>query len=149
MLNKVQLIGGLGKDPEMSYTNDSQSICTLSIATSEHWRDKITGEKKEKTEWHRVIFFGVVAGICEKWLKKGSKVYIEGSIQTRKWTDKNGQDRYSTEIKGREMKMLGSKSDNNTQRDGNNQGCNSNKGGQNNPTLGATDNSLMDDDFPF
>jgi single-strand DNA-binding protein len=108
MLNKVTLIGTLGKDPEIRYTGDGKAVCTLSIATSEHWKDKNTGQKKEQTEWHKVVFFGVVAGICEKYLKKASKVYIEGSIHTKKWQDKSGQDKYTTEIKGREMKMLGS-----------------------------------------
>jgi len=108
MLNKATLIGGLGKDPEIKHTQDGKTVCILSVATSETWKDKNTGEKKEQTDWHRVIFFGPIASVCEKYLVKGSKVYIEGSIHTKKWQDKNGQDKYTTEIKGREMKMLGS-----------------------------------------
>ena len=107
MLNKVHIIGNLGSDPELRDTNTGVKVCSLSVATSESWKDKQTGEKKTSTEWHKIIFFGAVAEICSKWLKKGSKVYIEGSIQTRKWTDNNGQDKYTTEIKGREMKILG------------------------------------------
>jgi len=110
MLNKITLIGNLGSDPELRDTNTGVKVCSLSVATSESWKDKQTGEKKTSTEWHKIIFFGAVAEICSKWLKKGSKVYIEGSIQTRKWTDNNGQDKYTTEIKGREMKMLGDNS---------------------------------------
>lgn len=112
MVNKIIIIGNLGKDPELRQLPSGGNVANLTVATSESWKDKATGEKKEQTEWHRINFFGAVADICGKWLKKGSKVYIEGSIHTRKWKDNDGQDRYSTEIKGRDMKMLGSKSDN-------------------------------------
>ena len=99
-LNKVQLIGNLGKDPEVRRTQDGRPIANLSIATSETWKDKNTGERKEKTEWHRVVIFN--EGLCriaEQYLKKGAKVYLEGQLQTRKWQDKeSGQDRYSTEV---------------------------------------------------
>lgn len=107
-VNKVIIIGNLGKNPELKQLASGGNVANLTVATSESWKDKQTGEKKEQTEWHRINFFGPVADICGKWLKKGSKVYIEGSIHTRKWQDNNGQDKYSTEIKGREMKMLGS-----------------------------------------
>jgi len=107
MLNKIIIIGNLGKDPELRQLPSGGNVANLTVATSESWKDKATGEKKEQTEWHRVNFFGPVADICGKWLKKGGKVYIEGSIHTRKWKDNDGQDRYSTEIKGRDMKMLG------------------------------------------
>ncbi|MDX2369713.1 MAG: single-stranded DNA-binding protein [Colwellia sp.] len=110
MLNKVQIIGNLGNEPEIRHTKSGETICTLSVATSESWKDKQTGEKKTATEWHKIVFFGGIAKVCEQWLHKGSKVYIEGSIYTKKWTDNNGQDKYSTEIKGREMKMLGDNS---------------------------------------
>src|SRR3954462_16024790 len=98
-VNKVILVGNLGKDPEIRRTQDGRPIANLSIATSETWRDKGTGERKEKTEWHRVVIFN--EGLCkvaEQYLKKGSKVYLEGSLQTRKWQDQSGQDKYSTEV---------------------------------------------------
>ena len=98
-VNKVILVGNLGKDPEVRRTQDGRPIVNLSVATSESWRDKNTGERKEKTEWHRVVIFS--EGLCrvaEQYLKKGSKVYLEGSLQTRKWQDKDGQDKYSTEV---------------------------------------------------
>ncbi|MBO0757902.1 MAG: single-stranded DNA-binding protein [Bradyrhizobiaceae bacterium] len=98
-VNKVILVGNLGKDPEIRRTQDGRPIANLSVATSDSWRDKTTGERKERTEWHRVVIFN--EGLCrvaEQYLKKGSKVYIEGSLQTRKWQDKDGHDRYSTEV---------------------------------------------------
>ena len=98
-VNKVILVGNLGKDPEIRRTNDGRPIANLSVATSESWRDKNTGERKEKTEWHRVVIFS--EGLCkiaEQYLKKGSKVYVEGSLQTRKWQDQSGTDKYSTEV---------------------------------------------------
>jgi len=98
-VNKVILVGNLGKDPEIRRTQDGRPIANLSIATSESWRDKNTGERKEKTEWHRVVVFN--EGLCkviEQYLKKGSKVYLEGALQTRKWTDKDGHEKYSTEV---------------------------------------------------
>ena len=98
-VNKVILIGNLGKDPEIRRTQDGRPIANLRIATSESWRDKATGERKEKTEWHRVVIFNEdLCKIAEQYLKKGSKVYIEGALQTRKWQDQSGQDRYSTEV---------------------------------------------------
>lgn len=98
-VNKVILIGNLGADPEIRQTQDGRPIANLSIATSESWRDRNTGERKERTEWHRVVIFSEgLAKIAEQYLKKGSKVYIEGQLQTRKWQDQNGQDRYSTEV---------------------------------------------------
>lgn len=107
-VNKATILGNLGKDPEVRYSAAGDAFCNLTIATSEQWKDKATGEKKELTEWHRVSFFGKLAEICGQYLKKGSQVYVEGSIRTRKWTDKDGQDRYTTEIRGDELKMLGS-----------------------------------------
>ena len=98
-VNKVILVGNLGADPEIRRTQDGRPIANLSIATSESWRDRNTGERREKTEWHRVVIFN--EGLCkivEQYLKKGSKIYLEGALQTRKWTDNNGQDRYSTEV---------------------------------------------------
>ena len=98
-VNKVILVGNLGKDPEIRRTQDGRPIANLSIATSETWRDKATGERKEKTEWHRVVIFSEgLAKVAEQYLKKGSKVYLEGALQTRKWTDKDNIERYSTEV---------------------------------------------------
>ena len=98
-VNKVILVGNLGKDPEIRRTQDGRPIANLSVATSESWRDKATGERKEKTEWHRVVIFSEpLCKIVEQYLKKGAKVYIEGALQTRKWTDKDGHDKYSTEV---------------------------------------------------
>lgn len=98
-VNKVILVGNLGKDPEVRHTQDGKPIVNLSIATSESWRDKSSGERKEKTEWHRVVIFNeALAKVAEQYLKKGSTVYIEGQLQTRKWTDKDGAEKYSTEV---------------------------------------------------
>ena len=108
-VNKAIILGNIGKDPEVKYTASGEAICNITVATSESWKDKATGEKKELTEWHRISFFGKLAEICGQYLKKGSQVYVEGSIRTRKWTDKEGQERYTTEIRGDEMKMLGGK----------------------------------------
>jgi len=98
-LNKVLLIGNLGRDPEIRSLQDGSRVCNLSVATSEHWKDKNTGEKREKTEWHRVVIFNdKLAEVAEKYLKRGSKIYIEGQLQTRKWQDQSGADKYSTEV---------------------------------------------------
>ena len=98
-VNKVILVGNLGRDPEVRHTQDGSKIVQLSVATSEIWKDKATGERKDRTEWHRVIVLNErLAEICEKYLRKGSKIYLEGQLQTRKWTDNSGQDRYTTEI---------------------------------------------------
>lgn len=98
-LNKVLLIGNVGKDPEIRYTQDASEIANLSLATSESWKDKMTGERKEKTQWHKVVIFNDnLVQVIKNYVKKGSKLYIEGTLQTRKWTDKNGDDKYSTEV---------------------------------------------------
>lgn len=142
-VNKVILVGSLGQDPEVRYTNGGSAIANLSLATSEEWKDKQTGEKKQKTEWHRVVIFGKTAEIAGEYLRKGSQVYIEGALQTRKWTDKNGVDKYTTEIVvnpiGGVMQMLGGKSDGVQQ--------------QNKPQQAAMNNNQppmdFDDDIPF
>lgn len=108
-VNKVILIGNLGKDPEVRYSPNGGAVTTISLATAESWKDKNTGEQVDKTEWHRVVFFRRLAEVAGEYLKKGSKVYIEGKLQTRKWQDKQGQDRYTTEIVANEMQMLDSK----------------------------------------
>jgi len=109
-LNKAMLIGNLGRDPEIRYTQSGEAVATLAIATSSVWKDK-SGQKQESTEWHRVVFFGRQAEICQQYLKKGASVYVEGKIQTRKWTDPQGVERYTTEISGSVLNMLASKND--------------------------------------
>jgi single-strand DNA-binding protein len=106
-LNKVQIIGNLGRDPETRYMPSGDAMTTITVATTENWKDKQTGEKKEATEWHRITFFGKLAEIAGQYLKKGSQVYVEGSLRTRKYTDKDGVEKYATDIKADEMKMLG------------------------------------------
>ncbi|OCA55106.1 single-stranded DNA-binding protein [Photorhabdus namnaonensis] len=109
-INKVILIGNLGQDPEVRYMPNGGAVTNITLATSESWRDKQTGEMKEKTEWHRVVLFGKLAEVAGEYLRKGSQVYIEGSLQTRKWQDQNGQERYTTEVvvnMGGTMQMLG------------------------------------------
>ncbi len=109
-VNKAIIVGNLGRDPEVRYTANGSAVANVTVATSESWKDKQSGERQERTEWHRVVFFGRLAEIAEEYLKKGSHVYIEGSIRTQKWQDKeSGQDRYTTEIVARDMQMLGSR----------------------------------------
>lgn len=108
-VNKVILIGNLGNDPEIRYMPSGGAVANITVATSEAWKDKQTGEQHDRTEWHRVVFFNRLAEIAGEYLHKGSKVYIEGSLRTRKWQDKTGQDRYTTEIVGNEMQMLDSR----------------------------------------
>jgi len=110
MLNKVMLIGNLGADPEVRYMPSGGAVVNITLATSMRWKDKQSGERKEATEWHRVVFFNRLAEVVGEYLKKGSQIYIEGRLQTRKWQDQNGQDRYTTEIVASEMHMLGSRS---------------------------------------
>ena len=141
-VNKVILVGNLGQKPEMRYTATQTAVANLSIATTESWKDKESGENRDKTEWHRVVFFGSLAEIAEKYLDKGSSVYVEGKIQTRKWQDKDGNDRYTTEVLGNQLTMLGSKSSS----DSSNQTDNSIN------TPFPDDDSgegLSDDDIPF
>jgi single-strand DNA-binding protein len=109
-INKVIIVGNLGKDPEVRYSANGAAIANLTIATSEQWTDKQSGQKQEKTEWHRVVMFNRLGEIAGEYLKKGSQVYIEGKLQTRKWQDNTGQDRYTTEIVANEMQMLGGRS---------------------------------------
>jgi single-strand DNA-binding protein len=109
-VNKVILVGNLGRDPEVRYSPSGQAVANVTLATSESWKDKTTGEKQERTEWHRIVFFGRLAEIAGEYLKKGAQIYIEGRLQTRKWQDKDGNDRYTTEIVANDMQMLGSRS---------------------------------------
>ena len=110
-VNKVILVGNLGQKPDMKYTQSNTAVANLSLATSESWKDKDSGDLKTKTEWHRVVYFGKLAEIAEQYLDKGSKVYIEGKLQTRKWQDQAGNDRYTTEVLGQELTMLDSRGD--------------------------------------
>ena len=108
-VNKVILVGNLGRDPETRYMPNGEAVANVTLATTDTWKDKTTGEKKEATEWHRIVFYRRLAEIAGQYLKKGSQVYIEGSLRTRKWQDKDGQDRYTTEIVADTMQMLGSR----------------------------------------
>ncbi len=110
-VNKVIIVGNLGKDPETRYMPNGDAVCNITVATTDSWKDKQTGEKKEQTEWHRIVFFRKLAEIAGQYLRKGSQVYIEGALKTRKWQDKDGQDRYTTEITADTMQMLGGKRD--------------------------------------
>lgn len=108
-VNKVILIGNLGGDPDVRYMTNGKAVANISMATSESWKDKDSGEQQERTEWHKVVFFGKLAEIVAEYLKKGSTIYVEGSLRTNKWQDKEGKDRYTTEIIASEMQMLGKK----------------------------------------
>lgn len=108
-VNKVILVGNLGRDPETRYMPNGEAVTNVTLATSENWKDRNSGERQEKTEWHRVTFYRRLAEIAGEYLKKGSQIYVEGRLETRKWTDKEGKDRYTTEIIASEMKMLGSR----------------------------------------
>lgn len=156
MLNCVTLIGNLGKDPEMRRTQDGRPIANLSIATSESWRDKSTGEKKTKTEWHRVVIFSEgLAKVAEQYLKKGAKVYVAGKLQTRKWTDQSGVEKYSTEVvlNGFDAKlvMLDGRSSGGSGSGGDDDFGTSEHGGaqSNRNARPPRRNSDMDDDIPF
>lgn len=121
-VNKVILVGTLGKDPDTKTFPNGGSVTQFSIATTEQWTDKNSGERKEQTEWHRIVMNNKLGEIAQKYLRKGAKVYIEGSIRTRQWKDQNGQERYSTEIRGDQMQMLGDKGDSQQQSQPQNQG---------------------------
>src|ERR1051325_8480327 len=154
-VNKVILIGNLGADPEIRRTQDGRPIANLRIATSESWRDKATGERKEKTEWHRVVIFN--EGLCkvvEQYVKKGSKVYIEGQLQTRKWQDKDGQDRYSTEVVlqgfNSQLTMLDGRSGGGGAESSDDDfGARSAAGPAKKPAMAGSKRGDMDDEIPF
>lgn len=140
-LNKVTLIGSLGRDPEIRYMPNGDAACNLSVATSESWKDK-SGEKQERTEWHRISMFGKLAEIAGQYLAKGSSVYLEGKLQTRKWTDKDGVEKYTTEIIADRMQMLGGKEQRHGQQQEQRQ--ESQQSRQQRPTADS-----FDDDIPF
>ena len=157
-VNKVIIVGNLGNDPEVRYTPSGSAVATISIATSEQWKDKQTGEQREKTEWHRVVMFNRLGEIAGEYLRKGSQVYIEGKLQTRKWQDQSGNDRYTTEIVANTMQMLGARSatggtasfdqsppSNNANRQGQNQAPNQNSA----PQAPVEPMADFDDDIPF
>lgn len=143
-VNKVILIGNLGKDPETRYLPSGGAVANVTIATSESWKDKTSGEANERTEWHNVVFYQKLAEIVAQYLKKGAQVYVEGSIHTRKWQDKDGHDRYTTEIIADEMQMLGGKP-------GGESGSHSSRGStsQVRQPAEAPDKNFEDDDIPF
>lgn len=147
-VNKVILIGNLGADPEVRYTPANTAVCNLSVATSDQWRDKQTGDMQERTEWHRVVMFARLAEIAGEYLKKGSKVYLEGRIQTRKWQGQDGKDNYTTEIVANEMQMLDG-------RGGSDGAFDRPSGGQQRPAQSSSSNSPpaedpdLADDVPF
>jgi single-strand DNA-binding protein len=138
-INKVILIGNLGQDPEVRYMPNGNAVANVTLATSESWKDKNTGETQEKTEWHRVVFFRRLGEIVGEYCKKGSKIYVEGRLQTRKWQDKNGQDRYTTEIVGDQMQMLDSRGS----------GDAGSKPGPSPPPETTRQDADFDDDIPF
>ncbi|MBA3031003.1 MAG: single-stranded DNA-binding protein [Desulfobacteraceae bacterium] len=136
-VNKAIILGRLGKDPEVRYTQDGRAIANFSVATSEEWKDKSTGEKMERTEWHRIVAFNKLGEICGEYLSKGSQVYLEGKIQTREWTDKDGNKRYTTEIVASSIQFIGSRSE----------GQGSSERG--NHDQGQSYSDMPDDDIPF
>ena len=146
-VNRVILVGNLGQDPEIRYMPNGNAVANISVATSETWKDKQTGESKDKTEWHRVVIFGRLAEIAGEYLKKGSQVYIEGQLQTRKWQDQSGQDRYTTEVVinpiGGTLQILGSRENSADDRGHNTQNTLLGKTNQNAPPMD------FDDDIPF
>ncbi len=152
-VNKVILIGNLGQDPEIKYMPSGGAVANVRLATSESWKDKTTGEMQERTEWHTVVFFNRLAEIVGEYLKKGGKIYVEGSLRTRKWQGKDGQDRYSTEIVASEMQMLDSKGggsggggSSSWDDDSGGRSGGGNKGGGRKPQQAPDD---LDDDIPF
>ena len=160
-VNRVIIIGNLGNDPEIKYTQSGSQITNISVATSESWKDKQTGQQQERTEWHRVVFFNRLAEIAGQYLKKGSKVFIEGSLRTNKWQDQNGQDRYSTDIIASEMQMLDNRGDQpqnapqqqpmaqNGQQQANSYAAATNAAPIQHQTPAPPDTDSFDDDIPF
>ncbi|MGD2170695.1 MAG: single-stranded DNA-binding protein [Gammaproteobacteria bacterium] len=142
-VNKAIIVGTLGQDPEVRYTASGSAVANLSVATNETWKDRQTGEAQERTEWHRIVMFGKLAEIAQQYLKKGSQAYFEGRIQTRKWQDQSGNDRYSTEIVANEMQMLGGR--------GGGGGAPAESGGQSQPKPARETAPIDDgfDDIPF
>jgi single-strand DNA-binding protein len=149
-INKVILVGNIGKDPETRYMPNGKAVTNFSVATSESWTDRTSGDKQERTEWHNVVLFEKLAEIAAEYLRKGSQVYIEGSLRTRKWQDKEGKDRYTTEIVGRDMQMLGGRGG---AGGGEHSGGGASSGSRAAPERSApppaADEGEFDDDIPF
>jgi single-strand DNA-binding protein len=145
-INKVIIVGNLGQDPETRYMPSGPAVTNFTVATNESWKDKQTGEQKERTEWHRVSMFNRLAEVAAEYLRKGSQVYIEGKLRTRKWQGKDGNDRYTTEIIADEMQMLGGRGGSGGDFGGGNQGAGKGDGGSSPPQPGPDD---FDDDIPF
>jgi single-strand DNA-binding protein len=162
-INKVILVGNLGKDPETRYMPNGKAVTNFTIATSESWKDKQTGEQREQTEWHNIVMYDRLAEIAAEYLKKGSQVYVEGKLRTRKWQDKEGRDRYTTEINANEMQMLGGRSGGGGGGGGMGGGGGGDYGGESRgssrpaqpgggrgaPAQGGGDETPFDDDIPF
>jgi single-strand DNA-binding protein len=150
-VNKVIIVGNLGADPETRYTPGGDAVTNIRVATTDKWKDKASGEMKEATEWHRISFFGRLAEVAGEYLKKGSQIYVEGSLRTRKWQDKDGQDRYSTDIRGDVMQMLGRREGGGAPRDEGAPRGEAKAGGEAKPAqkkpAGKFDD--MEDDIPF
>ena len=145
-VNKVIVVGNLGQDPDTRYMPSGDAVTNISIATSESWKDKQSGEQKERTEWHKVAMFGRLAEIAAEYLRKGSQVYIEGKLRTRKWQDKDGKDRWTTEIIADEMQMLGSRSGGGAPASHDSPRSNDSPGSNSPPPSGP---EVLDDDIPF
>jgi single-strand DNA-binding protein len=149
-INKVILVGNLGADPETRYMPSGSAVTNLRLATSESWKDKQTGDQQERTEWHRVAMFGRLAEIAAEYLRKGSQIYVEGSLRTRKWQDKDGNDRFSTEIVANEMQMLGGRGDASaTARSGSSGGGRASADDRSGGDSGPPDDDVFNDDIPF
>ena len=148
-VNKVIIVGNVGRDPETRRLPSGDAVTNISIATTDRYRDKQSGEMRENTEWHRVAFFGKVAEIAEKYLKKGSQVYVEGRLRTRKWTDQSGQEKYSTEIVAETMQMLGGKAAGSSDMSGMGGGSTPSAMSQSRPSAAPSHISDIDDDIPF
>ena len=142
-VNKVILVGNLGQKPDMKYTQSNTAVANLSLATSESWKDKDSGDLKTKTEWHRVVYFGKLAEIAEQYLDKGSNVYVEGKLQTRKWQDQAGNDRYTTEVLGQELTMLDSRGDSSGS------SFENNNSGMNEEDVNQDNGEFSEEDIPF
>jgi len=147
-INKVILVGNLGKDPEVRYMPNGQAVANATIATSESWKDKNTGEQQERTEWHRVVFYRRLGEIAGEYLKKGSKVYVEGKLQTKKWQDNEGKDRYTTEIVANEMQMLDSRGGGGDQQYGGQSNSNQSNSNQSNSNQSGTNQNNMNQGNP-
>ena len=142
-VNKVIIVGNLGADPDSKSMPSGNMVANFSVATSESWNDRDTGERQEKTEWHRVVFFGRLAEIADQYLRKGSQVYVEGKLQTRKWEDRDGNERWTTEIVGNQLEMLGERMSS-----GSSQSSNMDQS-TSETTFDADDGGIIDDDIPF